>query len=160
MEGLSKQVLALGFPSARIILYALAKHYNKEYVSPKIEEICHIQDVGCINVEYNDENDERVNVMIVFKECKSDHNLTEQINKLKPHLETDQWEKVLKTLSSALLLVRSIYSSIYENNLDLIEEIVGYNNIDIYKTLQVDITNTTLYLPGISDRIGLFFEVL
>lgn len=158
-ENLSKQILAMGFPSARIMIYALAKKYDKEYVAPRIEEICHIQEVGCFNVEYyNKFEDKNDNIFIVLKECKADHDLSDQLNKLRLHLDTDKWNNILKALSSLILLARNIYTSIYENNKDLIEEIVGNENIDKYNKLHVDMSNTTLYLPDVEDRIGIFFE--
>lgn len=158
-ENLSKQILAMGFPSVRIMLYALAKHFNKEYVTPRIEEICHIQEVGCFNVEfYNKFEDKKDIIYILLKECKKDHNLTEQLDKLKMFLDDDKWKNILKALSTLILLTRNIYTSIYENNKDLIEEIVGTENIDKYDKLQVDMINTTLYLPDINDRIGIFFD--
>lgn len=157
-ENISKQILAMGFPSARIMLYALAKHYNKEYVAPKIEEVCHIQEIGCLNVNYYHKVEEKNDNMFIFlKECKADHNLSEQLDKLKIHLDEEKWKEVLKSLSTIILLTRNIYISIYENNTDLITEIVG-DDINKYKVLQVDLSNTTLYLPGIEDRIGIYFE--
>ena len=161
MEGLSKQVLALGFPSVRIMLYAMANHFDKAYVSPRIEEICHVQEIGCINVEYFNKTTEKdETVIIVLKECKSDHNLTEQLDKLRINIDEDKWSKVLKNISSMLFVARSLYASIYKSNLDLIGEIVGVDNISNYNTLIVDVTNTTLYLPNIDDRIGIYLEQL
>lgn len=158
-EELSKQILAMGFPSTRIMLYALSKHYNKEYVNPRIEEICHIQDIGCLNIDYHNKyEDKKDNMVIVLKECNKNHNLSDQLNKLMVHLDSEKWKDVLKALSTLILLARNIYTSIYENNLDLIGEIVGNENIDKYRKMQVDPLNTTLYLPDINDRIGIFFE--
>lgn len=158
-ENLSRQILAMGFPSARIMLYALAKHFDKEYVSPKIEEICHIQEVGCLNIDYyNKFEDKKDNIFILLKDCKADHNLSDQLDKLRLHLDAEKWNDILKSLSSLILLARNIYTSVYENNKDLIEEIVGNENIDKYRKLQVDMANTTLYLPDIEDRVGIFFE--
>ncbi len=158
-ENVSKQVLAMGFPSTRIMLYALANHFDKNYVGNRIEEICHIQDVGCLNIDYfNKYTEQKDNMLIIMKECTSDHNLSEQLDKLKVHLDDSQWAEVLKSLSTVILLIRTIYTSIYENNLDLIEEIVGTENISKYSKLNVDSFNTTLYLPDIDDRIGIFFQ--
>lgn len=158
-ENISKQILAMGFPSARIMLYALAKRYCREYVGPRIEEICHIQEVGCLNIDFHNKfEDKKDNILIILKECDKNHDLSEQLNKLMVHLDTEKWKDVLKSLSTLILLARNIYTSIYENNLDLVEEIVGKENIDKYRKLQVDPANTTLYLPEIEDRIGIFFE--
>ena len=158
-ENIQKQILAMGFPSTRIFLYSLAKKYNKEYVGPHIEDICHIQDIGCLNVDfYNIKEDKKDNILIFLKQCTKDHNLSEQLDKLKVHLDDEKWKSILKSLSTVILLVRSIYTNIYEHNLDLIEEIVGKENINKYKKLQVDLSNTTLYLPDVEDRIGIYFE--
>lgn len=158
-ENISKQILAMGFPSARIMLYALAKKFGKEYVGPRIEEICHIQEVGFMNIDfYNKFEDKKDNIMVILKECDKNHNLSDQLNKLMVHLDTEKWKDVLKSLSTVILLARNIYTSIYENNLDLITEIIGTENMDIYRKLQVDPLNTTLYLPDVEDRIGIFFE--
>lgn len=157
-ENLSKQTLAMGFPTARIMLHALAKKYKKEYVSPRIEEICHIQEVGCLNVDfYNKIEDKHDTIVIVLKECNKDHDLSYQLNKLMIHVDAEKWQNVLKSLSAVILLARNIYTSIYDNNLDLVEEITG-QDIDKYHKLLVDTANTTLYLPGIDDRIGIFLE--
>lgn len=158
-ENLSKQILAMGFPSARIMLHALAKYYNKEYIGSKIEEICHIQDVGCLIIDYFNKCDEKQEkVIVVLKNCDIDHNLTDQLNKVMIYVDSEKWKDVLKSLSTLIFLTRNIYTSIYENNLDVIEEIVGKENIDKYSKLLVDPMNTTLYLPNITDRIGIFFE--
>lgn len=158
-EKLGKQILAMGFPSARIMLYALAKHFNKEYVGPRIEEICHIQEVGCLNIDYyNKFEDKKDNILIFLKECKADHNLSDQLDKLRIHLDVEKWNEVLKALSTIILLTRNIYASIYDNNIDLIKEIIGETDIHKYNKLQVDMDNTTLYLPDIEDRIGIFFD--
>lgn len=158
-ENLSKQILAMGFPSARIMLHALAKKFNKEYVCPRIEEVCHIQEIGCLNIEFfNKFEDKKDNILIFLKECKDNHDLSYQLDKLMVHLDAEKWKDVLKSLSTMILLTRNIYTSIYENNLDLIEEIVGKENIDKYRKLQVEPSNTTLYLPDVEDRIGIFFE--
>jgi len=158
-ENLSKQILAIGFPSVRIMLYALAKHFNKENVESRIEEVCHIQDIGCFNIDYyNKETDKKDTVLIFLKECGADHNLSDQLNKLRPYLDDEKWKNILKTLSYLILLTRNIYVSIYDNNKELIEEIVGINNIETYNKLNVDPDNTTLYLPNIEDRVGIFFE--
>lgn len=158
-EELSTQILAMGFPSVRIMLLALSKYFNKEYVNPKIEEICHIQDVGFLNADYFDKKeDKRCNMLFFLKECQANHDLTIQLDKLKCHLDEDKWKDVLKSLSSLILLARNIYSIIYDHNKDLIQEIVGIENIDQYSKLQVDESNTTLYLPNIDTRVGIFFE--
>lgn len=158
-ENLSKQILAMGFPSARIMLYALAKHYNKEHLSNRIEEVCHIQEIGCFNIDfYNKFEEKKDNIFVVLKECKKDHDLSSQLNKLMVHLDTEKWNNVLKALSTLILLARNIYTSIYENNKHLVEDIVGIENINKYSKLEVDMSNTTLYLPDIDDRIGIFFE--
>lgn len=158
-ENLSKQILAMGFPSARIMLHALAKYYNKECFNDKIEEICHIQDVGCLNIKFYNKNENKEDFMLIFlKECKQDHNLTEQLDKLKIHLSDNEWKEVIKSLSTVILLARKIYTSIYDNNIELVKEIVGDNNIEKYNNLLVDILNTTLYLPDIEDRIGIFVD--
>lgn len=158
-ENLSKQILAMGFPSARIMLIALAKHFNKEQLMPRIEEICHIQDIGCFSVDYyNKEEDKKSNLFILLKDCKADHDLSDQLNKLRRHLDDKKWDEILNTLSSLILLSRNIYTSLYDNNKDLIEEIVGIDDIPKYNKLLVDPLNTTLYLPGIEDRIGIFLE--
>lgn len=158
-EGLNKQVLALGFPSVRIMLHAISKHFDKLHVSSRIEEICHVQEVGCISVEFFNKNlEQKETIVIVLKECKKNHNLTEQLNKLKVHLDEDKWNNILKNISSMVFIARSLYASIYEHNLDLIEEIVGSDNINKYSKLSIDIDNTTLFLPDIDDRIGIFLE--
>lgn len=158
-ENLSKQVLAMGFPSVRILLHALANHYNKPNLIPRIEEICHIQEVGCLNIDYFNKNDNKRDTMIILlKECKSDHDLSFQLDKLKPHLDTDKWNSVLRALSTLILLARNIYSSVYESNISLIEEIVGRSKVETYRKLYVDILNTTLYLPGIDDRVGIYLD--
>lgn len=158
-EQFQKQMLALGFPTVRIMLYALAKKYGKEHVNQHIEEICHISDVGVLNIDYyNKIKDKKELIIIVLKQCTKDHDLSEQLDKLRPHLDDGKWNDVLKSLSTLILLARTIYTNIYDNNLDLIEEIVGKNEINKYNKLQVDIANTTLYLPDIDDRIGIFLE--
>lgn len=154
---LNKQILAMGFPSARILFLALAKHFDKEYLNPKIEELCHIQDIGCFSVDYyNKLEDKKCNLFIILKDCKADHDLTFQLDKLKVHLDDDKWKDVLSKLSALIVLARTIYSSLYNSNKDLFEEIVG--NVEKYSVLQVDISNTTLYLPDIDDRVGIFLE--
>lgn len=158
-ENISKQILAMGFPSARIMLLALAKYYNKEYLNNEIEEICHIQEIGCLNVDYfNTVSNEKDNILIFLKECDKDHDLSIQLDKLKNHLTEDKWKEVLKSLSAIILFARKIYTSIYVNNLELIRKIVNDENINKYNTLFIDPINTTLYLPNLDDRIGIFFE--
>lgn len=158
-EETGKQILAMGFPSARIMFHALANKYCREYLGPRIDEICHIQEVGCLNIDFfNKTENKKDNIFIFMKECNEKHDLDIQIDKLKPHIDEEKWKEVLKSLSAIILLTRSIYTSIYENNLDFIEELVGKENVNKYNKLQVDNSNTTLYLPDVDDRIGIFFE--
>ena len=157
-ENIGKRILAMGFPSVRIMLYALAKKYDKHNIEDRIEEICHIQEIGCLNIDFFNKTENKKDTIFIFmKECTKDHNLDEQIDKLKPHIDEEKWKDVLKSLSSIILLTRSIYTSIYENNTEFIKELVG-EDINKYCKLHVDPINTTLYLPDIDDRIGIFFE--
>lgn len=156
---MDKQILAMGFPSARIMLLALTGHFVKEHSKieeyrQKIEEICHIQEVGCLKIDYNENS-----AFIFLKECKKDHDLSKQVDKLKNQMDPEKWKKVLESLSAVILLVRNIYTSIYDHNLDLIGSIVAENDdVKKYRILQVDPSNTTLFLPNVDDRIGIFIE--
>lgn len=156
-ENLSKQILAMGFPTTRIMLIALAKYFQKEYVISKIEDVCHIQEIGCFTVDYSID-DVKHSLFILLKDCNKSHNLTEQLEKLKPHLSEDKWKEILKLLSYLLVLTRNIYCSIYDNNSDLIHEIIGDASMEKYSKLLVDPVNTTLYLPDLDQRVGIFFE--
>ena len=158
-DNVKKQMLAMGFPSLRILLYALVKKYNKgnDY-NVHIENICHIQEVGCLDIKYfNKVSNKQETAFIVLKECKADHDVSYELDKLRVHLNEEQWSNILKSLSFVILLTRSIYSSIYEENLDFIQNIVG-NDVGLYNTVHVDPANTTLYLPDVEDRIGIFVE--
>jgi hypothetical protein len=158
-DNLQKQILAMGYPSAKIMLYELAKYYNRTDLFSEIENIFSISENGCLKIEYNNiTNNKKEYIIIYMKECDKDHDLSIQMDKLKLYINQDKWNEVLKSLSMLILLIRSIYTTVYENNIDLICNIVGVDNLPIFSKLHVDLSNTTLYLPMISTRLGIFFE--
>jgi hypothetical protein len=158
-EDLQKQILAMGYPSTRIMLLALVKYFNKEYMINDIENLFSITEIGCLKIDYiNITTNEKECMLVYIKECDKDHDLSNEIDKLKNNVDKDKWDSVLKSLSFLILLIRSIYNTVYENNIDLIRNIISDNYLSMYNKLQVDIINTTLYLPYIDTRLGIFFE--
>ena len=153
-----KLILSIGSNASRYMLKSLVTNFNRPDLLDTIDSICSVQELGCYQVEYvNKFSDEKELVYILIAPCDKDHNLTEQLDKLKVYVSDDEWAKVLKSLSTLVLLTRSIYSSIYLDNKKLFDSVVNDTHTD-YSKLSVDLTNTTMYLPNIPERIGIFLE--
>ena len=85
---------------------------------------------------------------VLFKICDVNHDLTVEFNKVKNYISAEQWQHVLKHISTMIYVLRIMYKKVI-NDMDL-----G----DLYSELLVDILTTTMYLPGITERIGIFIE--
>jgi len=128
-----------------IILYNKYKICDEEKI---IELDEYKSELGSIKVSYNKENETKC-VYIILKICDKNHDLGTEINKIKPYVTEDQWKQILTYLSTTVFILRTIYSSIYEK--------LNCTS-DAYKNLSVDMQNTTIYLDGVDERIGIFFE--
>jgi hypothetical protein len=156
-EDSTKLILAVGSHVSKIMLKSMVTYFNRQDLIEFIDTLCSVDEIGCYQIDYiNKLTDQQETAYIVLGACDKDHNLTEQLDKLKIYVTDTQWAKVLKSLSSLILLTRSIYSSIYLDNKQLFDDVI--TNDQDYNKLLVDTANTTLYLPCVSERIGIFIE--
>lgn len=132
---------ALSLPSIKNIL-KLIPNINQNMIleMPDIDQ-------GSLQITFDKNGKEHI-IYVLLKECKKEHNLTEQMDKLMPYLNNEQQNKILQHMSALVLFIRTIYKSIVQNlNID-----------NIYKELLIDTSNTTMFLPNIESRIGIFLE--
>lgn len=156
-EDMTKLILSMGSNASRYMLKSLVNHFNRLDLFDVIDQACSVHEIGCYQVNYiNKFSNEKETVYILISPCTKDHNLTEQLDKLKIYISDSEWSQVLKSLSTLILLTRTIYHSIYMDNKNLFNDIVDDDKE--YSTLSVDLSNTTLYLHGIPERIGIFIE--
>jgi hypothetical protein len=158
-EDMPKLILSIGSNAARYMLKSLVTHYNRSDLLDRIDLICSVQELGCYQIDYTNKfSNEKEIAYILIAPCTEDHDLTEQLDRLRVYVSSEEWATVLKSLSTLILLTRSIYNSVYMDNKDMFNEVTSDDtNLD-YSTLQVDMSNTTLYLPNVSERIGIYLE--
>jgi hypothetical protein len=135
-------------PVIKELLYKLVDHLDRKDLYPTIDTMCDITELGSLKISYTI-NNEPYTTYIVLKICNKNHDLTAEFNKLSPYVSEIQWKQVLQTLSTVVLLVRTIYSKLYDN--------LGINDVQ-YSCLYVDPINTTLGIDGIDERIGIFID--
>jgi hypothetical protein len=148
MEDVNKLLLSMVIPAIKTFINQFDNIDND-----KLNKLCWITEVGCLKVDYyNKKTEKQDTIHILLKECDKDHNLTNELDKLKQHLDDDKWNEILKQLSSLILLTRSIYSYTMQQ-LNQSEGSSKYDDI-----LSVDMDNTTLYIKNYNNRIGIFLE--
>lgn len=156
-DNIPKLILSMGSNASRYMLKSYVSYFNRLDLLDKIDEICSVQEIGCYQVDYTNKfSNEKEIIYILIAPCTKDHDLTNELDKLKPYISETEWNQVLKSLSTLVLITRSIYTSIYLDNKLLFDECTN-ENTDFSK-LQVDMSNTTMYLPSIPERIGIFLE--
>ena len=148
MDDLTKMIYSLSIPVIKEVLYSIVDKCERTDLYGKIDELCPVGEIGSFKVTYQ-ENGVKKDAYILLQICNVNHDLTLQFDKIKQYTTDDQWKQILKCLSSMIFIVRTIYIDMY-NKLEL-------DDID-YKELQVDPINTTLYIPNLSKRIGIFID--
>lgn len=142
-------IYSLSLPSIKNLLLAIADKTDNTINIEKINDLYNISEIGSFKIDYSKDNKACV-TYIILKNCDKDHNLTNEFDKLKPYLSEQQWNKVLGYLSSLVYFIRVVYENIYKN-IHMGTE---------YEKLLLDSSNTTLYVPNIDIRIGIFLEEL
>lgn len=144
---LNNMTLSLSIPSIKPLLLDIANVTGINNFIDKINDLHIDEAVGSFKIDY-EKNNIKESVYVTLKPCNATHNLTEQFDSIKPYLSEPQWTQVLKHVSFLVFLVRQVYEKIYKD-FDMGIE---------YGKLNVDLENTTLYVPGIETRIGIFLE--
>jgi len=135
-------------PVIKELLYKLVDQLDRRDLYPTIDTMCDVPDLGSLKIDYTINNEPKT-TYIVLKICNKNHDLTTEFDKLSPYVSEMQWKQILQTLSTVVLLVRTIYSNLYNN--------LGINDVQ-YSCLYVDPINTTLCIDSIDDRIGIFID--
>jgi hypothetical protein len=136
---------SLAAPTIKEMLLAIAKYTNND--TTEIDSLYIDDNIGSFKID--NVNNKAAHIML--KTCDKNHDLNAEFNKLKPYINSDHWKQVLNWMSSLVLLVRSIYKQIYVSQFNFGSE---------FDHLEVDMDNTTLYVPNIDIRIGIFIEIV
>lgn len=147
-EYYQQMLLSTSVPVIKDMLYRVLETLDKTDKYPQVEQLCGQPELGSFKVNYT-KNDEKKETYIVLKICKVNHDLTAEFQKLQPYVTEQQWKQILILLSRLILVIRSLYHDLY-TKLELDEIRYG----DLY----VDYLNSTLYIEGIEDRIGIFID--
>jgi hypothetical protein len=143
LKNISTVIYSLTIPVIRELFYRLADKYERTNLYPKIAELCQVQEVGSFKISLPDTR----NVYIILKLCDYKHDLTKEFDRVKPYVNENQWNQIIKCISSMIFVFRSVFSELYKR-LDF----------EVENELLVDPDNTTLYLECLSERVGVFFE--
>lgn len=144
---LVNMIYSLAIPSIKVLLIEIANKLNMDILDNINNLSINEDNIGSYKVDFEKES-KKETLYILLKTCTKDHDLSCQFNKIQPYISQSQWDQLLKYISSLVFLVRTIYTA----------ECTKLGITHTYNTLNVDNTNTTLYINDIDTRIGIFVE--
>ena len=161
--------LSLGLPGARATLRmmvevaGLAGPARVEALAA-IDGISPVTDIGCTKMDFfNVTAGAPDAAFITLAECDRDHDLSAQLDKIRPHVAAGRWPDVLRHLSSLLHAGRAVYSQLAFANVGLVRSIFSRDPADPCLDLlgyTVDGRNSTLFVKSAwPRRVGLFVHL-
>jgi len=112
-------------------------------------------EVGCMEVKFH--NGIGADIAYLYLDLSEiNHNLTYELEKIKKYILPEKWKDILKSLSTMIFILRTVYKQVYNEFIDIIHSVCP--SID-FSDLNVDIANTTLYVEELFPvRIGIFIR--
>ena len=161
--------LAIGLPSVRFVLTQLLEKTTHSFAEQKriqsmIRDISPITETACFTVSYyNKELKSTRLAHLVLGECKRNHNLDDQINKIRHHLSNDEWLIIVRKLSELVSIGRMVFTQAVRKNIHILRTIMSYSEEEPctqYLTLRVDPANTTMFVDEQWEtRIGIYITL-
>lgn len=145
-------MLSMGLHAVRSTLCHMVKAADltgakKQSILKAIANISPITEVGCMHVNFYNNTTKKIdNAYMMLDECAPDHDLTAEFDKIKPHISSEKWVEITKSLGVLLYTARSVYGNIVRSN-SILKNIWG-NEADLteFMDYKVDTANTTLYI--------------
>jgi hypothetical protein len=160
---------SMGLPAARIAFRHMIKAAGvrgavKHEALASIKAFSPITEVGSMKIDFfNRETGKPDVAWLLLDECRANHDLGAQLDKIKPHVAPEKWPEILKHCSTLIGIGRTVYAQLAKNNLALIRKINGLPASDPcteYLAYKVDMASSTLYLGAAwPNRIGLFVHL-
>ncbi len=160
---------SMGLPAARIAFRHMIKAAGvrgavKHEALAAIKAFSPITEVGSMKIDFfNRETGKPDVAWLLLDECRANHDLGAQLDKIKPHVAPEKWPEILKHCSTLIGIGRTVYAQLAKNNLALIRKINGLPASDPctdYLAYKVDMASSTLYLSAAwPNRIGLFVHL-
>jgi len=128
---------------------------DKELFLQRLEAKLNGYEVGCMEVKFH--NGTVPNIAYLYLDLTEiNHDLTHELNKIKNFILPEKWKDILKSLSTMIFIIRTVYKQVYNEFIDIVHAVCP--SID-FSDLKVDISNTTLYVEDTFPvRIGIFIR--
>jgi hypothetical protein len=160
-------MLTMGLHATRSSFHNIMKEFKvsgdkMDDFNKRIADISPITEIGCMQVDFlNKSTNKQDRVYLVLDVCQKNHDLTAELDKIKPFVTEEKWVDVLKSLANLIFFGRTVYANESRKHVTLIHDIVGpetkAETLAELLNFKVDPDNTTLYLdPLWSERIGIF----
>lgn len=146
---LEQTFYSISIPLIKELFFHLLTFLDMKSMFFKVDEICGHQPLGSLKISYK-HNNEMKDTYLVLKICYKNHDLTKEFDKLQPYLSEEQWQKILQSVSMLIYIVRMLYKNLFPQ--------LSLEDSEKYSELQIDPTNTTLFLEDIDERIGVFID--
>lgn len=115
------------------------------------------------SIEFKFENREtkmEVGANVFIDECAADHNTGKELDKIKNIIDAKEWPRILHEVSQFINLARAYYDNFIGQRASLTDTIKKHipEGVTIFP-LKVDEAHSTLFLEGVTKRIGLFVVI-
>ncbi len=165
LRDLQNLTLSMGLPAVRALYRHMVEASGlrgaaKKNALREIDDFSPVTEVGCMKVDFHDRVSNRGRVAyLLVDQCPKDHDLTAQIEKLRPLCADDKWPEVVKHLSMLVHITRSVYNQVSRAHEPLLAKLAPDHKAD-FLDLKVDMSNTTMFLDAYGPtRIGIFIKL-